>query len=270
MTAVQWHQPGDMVYEAGLDRGVLYVENGVSVPWNGLISIDEDNNNSVDEVFYDGVKINNIVTIGSFTGTMRAFTYPDAFLVCEGILEDQTGVYFTDQRPSRFGLSYRTLVGEGNDDPNAGYKLHILYNLVANQTTRVRQTLALEPTPQEFEWSLYGIPEHIAGYHETCHVIIDSRKVDPWLLQDIEAILYGDADRDPELPSLKALVSFIKKWDRLIIVDNGDGTWTAIAQRPDIITMLSTTEFEIAADNATYLDADTYTISSSEKNEEDL
>ena len=270
MTALQWHLPGDMVYHAGLDRGVLYVEGNPGVVWNGLISVDEDEGNSVDEVFYEGIKMNDIVNLGSFSGNIRAFTYPDEFFDCEGIEEDSPGVYFTSQPIKRFGLCYRTLVGEGNSGEMQGYKIHLLYNLTAIPATKQRQTLALDPTPDEFEWKITGIPELIEHYRPTCHVIIDSRDIDPWLLQDLEAIFYGDEDTDAQLPTLKALTNFIQKWDRLIIVDNNDGTWTAIAQRPDIITMLSPTEFSIAADNAVYLDANTYQISSSEKNEEDL
>ena len=270
MTALQWHLPGDMVYHAGLDRGVLYVEGNPGVVWNGLISVDENEGNSVDEVFYDGIKMNDIVNLGSFSGNIRAFTYPDEFFDCEGIEEDSPGVYFTSQPVKRFGLCYRTLVGEGNDGAVQGYKIHLLYNLTAVPATKQRQTLALDPTPDEFEWSITGIPELVSDHRPTCHVIIDSRDIDPWLLQDLEAIFYGDETRTADLPPLKALTNFIKKWDRLIIVDNNDGTWTAIAQRPGIINMIDATRFEIVSDTAVYLDANTYEISSSDRNEEDL
>lgn len=270
MAAINWHQSGDRVYEAGLDRGVLYVDGQDGVAWNGLISVDENYNNEVEAIYYDAVKANDIVTLGDFSGTLRAYTYPDEFLECEGIFEDQSGVFVTNQPVKRFGLCYRTLVGEGTNSLSSGYKLHILYNLTAVPAQRTRRSLALDISPIEFQWELSSIPEPIAGYRPTSHLILDSRRIDEWLLQDIESILYGDETRGPTLPDLRSLTTFIRKWDRLIIQDNGDGTWTAIAPRPGIITQISDTEYEIESDTIVYLDDVTYEISSSEKNEEDI
>jgi len=97
--------------------------------------------------------------------------------------------------------------------------------------------------------------------------------LDPLLLADIEMILYGDPEdpeSEPRFPSLKGFISYVRKWDRLIITDHGDGTWTASANDPDIIEMLDETTFQITSDTAVFLDADSYEISSSEKNEEDI
>ncbi|MCA9367422.1 hypothetical protein KC887_04140 [Candidatus Kaiserbacteria bacterium] len=272
MTTIQWHQPGDKVYENGLDRGVLYVDGNDGVAWNGLTSVKEKNTNKMIPVHWDGIKINDIVVLGSFEGSISAFTYPDEFYECEGLIEDQDGVYLAEQRPSRFGMSYRTLI---NNDLGieSGYKLHVLYNLTARPKEKTRNTLGLQTDLQEFEWDISSIPEHAEQHHPTAHVIFDSRKIDPWLLTDIEEILYGTDSASAQLPSLSALTSFIRKWDRLIINDNGDGTWTAISAEDGIITMLSPTEFEIEADNVVWLDPPDNThfeISSSDKNEEDI
>lgn len=270
MTTIQWHQPGDRVYEAGLDRGVLYVHGQTGVAWNGLTSLDENDIKTVEPIHYDGVKFNDIVTLGEFSGVIRAITYPDDFLLCEGTLEDQTGIFVTSQPIKRFNLCYRTKIGEGENGVDSGYKIHILYNLTAVPSQKTRQTLGMDIAPMEFEWSLTSIPEDIEGYRPTAHLIIDSRGMDQWLLQDIEDVLYGTVDREPIIPSLKALTTFIRKWNRQIIIDNGDGTWSIIVQDPSVITMISPTEFSIEADNVTYLNPTTYEVSSSEKNEEDI
>lgn len=270
MTAIDWHQAGDRIYEAGLDRGVLYVEGKDGVAWNGLTSVNEKNETKVEAIYYDGVKSHEIVTLGDFSGSIRAYTYPDEFLECEGVVEDQTGVYLTDQPVKRFGLSYRTLIGEGTDDLKSGYKIHLLYNLTAVPSQKSRSTLALDLDPIEFQWDISAVPEQIAGHRPTAHMIIDSRQVDEWLLQDIEDILYGNSTRGPTLPDLASLTTFIRKWDRLIITDNGDGTWTAISARPGIITQIGPSEYTIESDNINQLDPNTYEISSSDKNEEDI
>ena len=270
MTTIQWDSVGTRIYEAGVDHGVLYVEGEDGVAWNGLVSIEENTTTSLSDVHFDGKKINTIVTLGDFSGVLRAFTYPEEFMECEGIYEDDNGVYLTEQPLKRFGLCYRTLIGSDAEGLTVGYKLHLLYNLTAVPSTKVRQTLGFDTTPMELTWDLSAIPEEVVGFRPTAHLILDSRKIDKWLMQDIESILYGDESREPTLPPLEAILAFIQKWDRLIIVDNNDGTWTAIAQDPDAIIMLSPTEFQIEADTVVYLDAETYQSSSSDKNEEDI
>lgn len=270
MTALVWNQPGEHRYEAGLDRGVLYFPDGGGVAWNGLTAVEEDVGTSVEPVYFDGRKINDIVTVGDFSAVMKAFTYPEEFLEFEGILEDQTGLFIADQPHKPFHLSYRTKIGDDVSGIDAGYKIHLLYNLTAIPSQKEYETLTLDPAPMEFEWDLTAIPEEIEGFRPTAHIIIDSRKIDPWLLQDIESILYGDTTRDPELPPMKAFTTFVRTWDRLIIVDNGDGTWTAITTREGIIEMLDETTFQINDVNGVYLNADIYEITSSEKNEEGL
>lgn len=271
MASLVWDRVGDRLYETGISKGVLYKSDGYGVAWNGLTSLEESVSNSVQSVHFDGVKFNDLVTLGDFTAVLRAFTYPDEFLEYEGILEDQTGVYILNQPQSKFGLSYQTKVADDISGTEAGYKIHILYNLTALPAQIVYQTLSMDTEPIEFEWTLTAIPEEIENFRPTAHVIFDSRKLDPFLLQDIEDILYGDEDSDAYLPPLKGFATFIRKWDRFIITDHGDGTWSADDSRvPSCITMLDETTFQIVSDTAIYLDSVTYEISSSEKNEEDI
>lgn len=271
MTRLQWNLPGENIFEAGVDRGVLYDHSGEGVGWNGLISVTEDSTTDVEAVYFDGIKFNDIITLGEFTGSITAFTYPEEFNAYDGIAEDQTGVFLHQQRPRRFSICYRTLIGDDITEFAKGYKIHIVYNLTAKPASRDRQTLKLEdPELLEFTWNVSSIPEPIAGYHPTSHFVIDSRHMDPWLLADIEDILYGDDVHNASLPPLQSFATFIRKWNRLIITDNGDGTWTADAMEDGVIVMTSDTEFLITADTILYHDPETYDIWSSEKNEEDI
>jgi hypothetical protein len=274
MSALVWDQIGSRVYETGISKGVLYIDDGIfGVAWNGLTSIDEEHSDEVEPVYFDGVKFNDILTIGDFSAVLRAFTYPGEFLKYEGTLQDQTGFYVTNQPKSRFGLSYQTKIGDDVLGLESGYKIHILYNLTAVPSTRTYQTMSLDTEPLEFEWIITSIPEEIENFRPTAHVIFDSMVLDPNLLRDIEEILYGNEDNDPRLPSLRALSSFIRRWNRLIITDHGDGTWTAETNEEGILVMLDETTFEITSDTAVFIDPppdDAYEISSSDKNEEDL
>jgi hypothetical protein len=59
-------------------------------------------------------------------------------------------------------------------------------------------------------------------------------------------------------------MEMVKNWVLLDVVDNGDGTWTVTG--PDsVVKMTSATEFEVTSSAATYINAKTYTISSSSR-----
>jgi hypothetical protein len=260
MTAVVWDQIGTRFYESGVDRGVLYPPDGNGVPWNGLISVNEVVAGvEGSPIYFDGVKYADDIVPGEFSASLKAYTFPDEFLECEGILEVANGLFVGNQQPLRFGLSYRTMVGNDVDGEEQGYKIHILYNLIATPSEKNYQSLSADSTPTEFEWTITAIPDVIAGFRPSAHLIFDSRKTSPLLLQDIETTLYGNEVDAPTLPSMSTITSFIDSWVIIRITDNYDGTWTASG--PDsLITMLDGTTLQITNANAEYSDANTYTI----------
>lgn len=261
MATITWDQAGSRVFENGLDRGVLYLPNGDCVPWNGLTNIIEKFNKQTNSVYFDGVKVNELVTLGDFTATMKAITYPDEFLDFEGVEDVRRGVFLGDQRPKTFALSYRTKVGDDIDGADAGYKIHILYNVTAMPSDKTYSTFKIDPSLVEFEWTISAVPEEIPGFRPTAHLIIDSRKTDPFLLEDIEAKLYGTTAADAVLLPMADLVNFMSTWYRVKITDNGDGTWTATADRDGFIFVDGFDEFLITNCNALYISDEEYIIS---------
>lgn len=264
MTELAWDSIGQRFYENGVSKGVFYGEDGIGVAWNGLTLVEESGTDSTTPLYYDGLKYGDLITLGDFEGVMKAFTYPDEFLPYQGIVDPEPGFFLTAQTKSRFGLSFRT---EINNDlgQSIGYKIHLIYNLLAIPSERSYETLSLDNDPIEFQWDISAIPEEVDNFRPTAYVIFDSRKLDPFLLLDIENFIYGTETTDPILPDLNGLVTFVLNWARFIITNNGDGTWTATTPLPGIISMLDPETFEITVDTASYLDADTYQISSSEE-----
>jgi hypothetical protein len=268
MARLRWDEIGSRSYENGISQGVFYKRDGYGVPWNGLTAVEETVSNETEQVYFDGQKINDIVTLGDYGATLRAFTYPDELTFYEGVWEDQQGFYITGQQQTQFGLSYRT--ERLNDIGHNTYKIHLLYNLIAIPDDIQRQTIGDNADPVEFSWTLSSIPEQVGYFRPTSHVIIDSEETDPYLLADLESILYGGEDSEARLPPLSGIATYIRKWDRLIVIDNGDGTWTASSTIPGIVEMTDQMTFQIVHDNAVYLDEISYTLTSSDKNEEDL
>lgn len=261
MAEIVWDQVGDRIYESGLDRGVLYPPDGSAVPWNGLTSINESSNKETTPVYFDGMKINDLVVLGDFAATMKAITYPDEFLELEGLGSPRPGVFVGDQKPKIFGLSYRTQIGNDSEGESIGYKLHIIYNLTAVPSDKEYATRSNDAGLTEFEWNVTAIPEEIEGFHPTAHIILDSRYIDPWLLEDLEDTLYGRVEDEAFLPDTSELFEYITAWYRIDIVDNGDGTWTATSYNDNAIVLGEDEYFEISGVNAEYLDPETYEIS---------
>lgn len=263
MPGIVWDAVGDRVYETGLDKGVLYLPDGSAVPWNGLTAIIEQFDKETSPVYYDGMKINDLVSLGDFAASMKAVTYPEEFVEIEGIVSTRRGLFFGDQLPQTFGLCYRTQIGNDLEGDVAGYKIHIIYNVTAIPNEKTYASMSADPSLMEFEWSITAVPEEISGIRPTAHIIIESSKLDPWLLEELEAILYGNTTADAALIPMLELVTYLNEWCRLKIVDNGDGTWSAISVRDGYIS-LDTIEnlFTIININAVYIDPDTYIISS--------
>lgn len=262
MPVLVWDKVGDRLYETGLDRGVLYLPDGSAVPWNGLTSIIEKFDKETSPVYYDGMKITDLVVLGDFAATMRAVTYPDEFVEIEGLGEARRGLFYGDQRPQSFGLCYRTQIGNDLEGDLSGYKVHILYNLIAIPSEKTYASITSDPSLVEFEWSITAVPQEVPGFRPTAHLVFDSRKLDPWLLEDLEAKLYGSSSAVAALIPMPELVSFISEWYRVKIVDNGDGTWTAISARDGFIDINEIERFfTIVNINAVYLNETTFVIS---------
>lgn len=261
MTKLVWDKDEDKIYTMGLDRGVLYFDH-LSVPWNGLVSIEQIEEHSNNEVFFDGHKVVNRSSNPIFSAKVEAVMFPDEFLNYSGYLEDETKLKFDNQSKKAFGMSYRTLIGNAVDGNNFGYKIHILYNAVAFPSDESYSTDEPDLDITPFSWTIQTIPEKLKEYNNTAYAVIDSRYTDSDDLKTLEDLLYGTENRKPRLPSLSALIEMLVTNSVIIITDNGDGTWTA--EGPDeLITMLDDSTFQITEANAIYLDADTYTISNS-------
>lgn len=263
MTKLQWDLPKERRYEAGCDRGILFLSEDKGVAWNGLIGVEEASTLEISPLYFDGRKHNDLVEPGEYRAKLKAFTYPDEWLLVEGIQEVEKGMFATNQAPCRFGLSYRTFVGNQTEGQEADYKIHVVYNCLAVADPKSFSTISDSPEALEFSWDITAVPQSLDGFTATAHLIFDTRFMDPQLLGDIEDLLYGTDSTDPTLPTVQAFSSYIRKWARIIIQDNGDGTWTAITAEEDQVTDNLDGTFTLHDANATLNDPE-WTIDSSE------
>jgi hypothetical protein len=207
VTAIQWDQAGERKYETGVDRGVLYTMEGIGIPWNGLVSVTENLGRDVSAYFLDGDKYLQQPVMGTYSGTMQAFTYPSQLDDYMGNYPQVGGIRVHDQMPFPISVSYRTLLGDDLKGISAGYRLHILYNVLAMPSNIARGTLAGSVQAEPFEWSLAATPAAYSGLRSTAHISLQSNEIDPALLRIIENRLYGTADADPMIPYLDEMLA---------------------------------------------------------------
>lgn len=262
MTMLTWNNLGTKYYEIGVDRGVLFIDTNPGVAWSGLISVVEHPTGGDPDPYYmDGVKYLNVAAVEEFAATINAFTYPKAFDVCDGTVENHSGLFITNQPRKSFSFSYRTKVGNDLAGSEFAYKIHIVYNALAAPTQSSYETLGESINVSQFSWDITTRPPLMPGYKPTAHIVIDSRYTNPGTVAAVEAIIYGSDAHVARLPTLAELITIFEDNTILNVVDNGDGTFTVTG--PDTaITMLDATTFQIAWPSAVFIDDDSYTISS--------
>lgn len=209
MTQIAWDEVGERRFETGVDHGVLYPLDGLAVPWNGLVAVNETRGGEIKTFYQDGIPYLVHQVPGSYAAKLQAFTYPDELdALTGGGTQMAAGVMLHDQRGALpFGLSYRTLLGNDSDGVDHGYKIHLLYNVIAVPSDFSYGTMDQSLSVSPMEWELRGIPPTDWSLaRPTAHISVDSTKVDPDLLATLETMLYG-GDDDPVLPSQSVLNS---------------------------------------------------------------
>lgn len=208
MTMLSWGVVGERIYETGVDRGVLYLDNANGVAWNGLISVGQKSIGGEAQAYYiDGFKYLNRISNEEFGGTIEAYTYPDEFAECDGSVYTPYGFMVAQQSRKPFGLTYRTRVGNDVNASSHGYKIHLIYNALASPADRVYKSIGDNPEPITFAWDFTTTPVAIPGYKPTAHITIDTTKTTPRFIKLIEEFIYGSATSDPKLPTPQELIT---------------------------------------------------------------
>lgn len=206
MSKIVWDQTGERLYETGVKRGVLYVQDSggtypKGVAWNGLTAVTESPSGAEATPLYaDDIKYLNLISTEELGGTIEAYTYPDEFAECDGSASIATGVYIGQQPRKTFGMCYTTTVGNDVDSNAHGYKLHLIYGALASPSEKAYSTINDSPEAITFSWEFSTTPVNVTGFKPTANIVIDSTKATPEKMAALEKILYGDTEVEPRLP----------------------------------------------------------------------
>lgn len=213
MSKMHWDATGEKAYEVGVSQGVLFLydstsEKWLGQPWNGLTNVTESPEGGDAEDFYaDNILYASIRGIEKLNGSIEAYTYPDDFEKCIGHDQLAQGIRVGQQNKIPFAIAYRSELGN-DSNPNAGYKLHLVYNCTANASEMSHDTSEDSPNLEPLSFDFSSNPVPVSGKKATSSIVIDSTKVASGVMTKIENAIYGvDADAehsiaaaDPYLP----------------------------------------------------------------------
>lgn len=206
MATLEWDKVGEHRYESGVDHGVLYVWDkskktyGKGVAWNGLTKVTEKPSGAEGTKKYaDNIAYLNMVSAEEFAATIEAFTYPDEFLVCDGVAVPKKGLQVGQQERSSFAMSYRTKIGNDADGQDADYKIHIVYGLLASPSEKGYESINDSPEPIAFSWEAKSTPIPLKGYKPVSSLSFVASDFQEADLKKITDKLYGTATEDPKI-----------------------------------------------------------------------
>lgn len=210
MAELVWDEVGAHLYETGVRKAVLYVQNndgtyGTGVAWNGVTAVTESPSGAeATKLYADDIKYLNLYSAEELGATIEAYTYPAEFNQCDGLGAPIAGMSIGQQNRKAFGLCYRTTVGNDVSGDDYGYKIHIIYGCKASPSEKAYQTINDSPEAITFSWEVTTTPVNVTGFKPTASVVIDSTKFttteERAKLTALEGILYGTQSTNPTLP----------------------------------------------------------------------
>lgn len=203
---LKWDQTGERLYETGIDRGVIYPQSEagdypMGEAWNGLTSVTESPSGAEPTALYaNNGKYVNLISAEEFAATIGAYTFPDAFAACNGLMELAPGVFAGQQTRKPFGMTYRSLIGNDIQKEAYGYKLHFVYGALAAPSESAYNTINDSPEASEMSWEVSTTPVDVPGGKPSAKIVVDSTKATPAQLKALEDIIYG---KDYELTTIQ-------------------------------------------------------------------
>lgn len=207
MAEITWDDLDKRFFERGVDHGVLYTPTAgiysTGVAWNGLTAVTESPAGAESNKQYaDNMVYVNLLSAEEFNGTIEAFTFPEEFLLHDGVVKTANGMQIGMQSRPTFGFSWRNLKGNAVDE-DLGYVLNLAYGLQASPSEKANNTVNDSPELKAFSWTVSSTPVAVTGYKPTAIIKVDSTDpdVDPVGLAALEDALYGrGAGPSPRLP----------------------------------------------------------------------
>lgn len=221
MTILTWDQTGERIYETGTSKGVLHVKNdlgvnGDGVAWNGLVSVKQAPDGAeATDLFADNQKYVSMRSAENFKGSIDAFTWPEEFNACDGVVEVVAGAYVGQQTRYPFDLTYETLLGNDTKDLDYGRKIHFIWGAKVSPSNKDYETVNNDPNALTFSWEFETTPVPIdklvngKKLKPTSYMVVDSTTLTAAQLTKIEEMIYGTEKTQPKMPTPTELITLL-------------------------------------------------------------
>lgn len=239
-----WDVDGQRYYTTGVDRVALYLKKTdgtgyeTGVAWSGVSSIEESPSGAESTAIYaDNIKYLDLTSKEEFGCSITAYSSPKEFDLCDGSASPE-GLPFlkvTQQSRRRFGLVYRTNIGNDTVGNDFAYEYHIVYNAKASVSSKSRNTINDSPEATELSWECTTTDANITNFKPTAHIAIkvvgdsytgtDEEALAAGFLSGskktlLEETLFGKDGQEPKDPTLPSPDALIK----LLSDDSSDNT----------------------------------------------
>jgi len=216
MTKLKFNEAGTRLYETGVSKCVLFVQNEAGqypkgVAWNGVTSASESPSGAeANDQYADNIKYLSLTGAENFEGTIEAFYSPEEFDQCDGIAEIVKGVKAFQQTRRPFGFAYLSIIGNDVKENNYGTKLHLWYGCKASPSERSYATVNDSPEPANPSWSVTSAPVEVPGKRPSSVLTLDSTKMEPAKWNKIMDVIYGSDTTDAYLPLPADIMTLLK------------------------------------------------------------
>ena len=228
MAQLEWNSTS--YYESGIDRGVIYKNDGTSFSWSGLIKIDELYENKETMLYFEGSKYLDRKQNVSGGFAVEASNLPLEFDSLLGNIHVVPGFILTEQEPLLFNMSYRTKIKNDN-----GYKIHIIYNACIFDIPQKTMTLGDNNiSTVNVAINTYPINLERLNLKPTSHITFDTTKMTPQAVLYLESILYGSKD-PAKAPSIFELSALFNELEFLKINVSDSGVFSLTNLGEDLV-----------------------------------
>lgn len=196
---LKWDQDGERRYETGVSNLACYKQNTATgkydngFAWSGVTNVTiSPEGAEVTDLYADNMQYLQLMSAEKVNATIEAYASPAEFDECDGAAQIAKGVSIRQQTRRRFGLAFKTILGNDIQGDAFGYKLHLLYGCLASPSEQAYDTVNESPEIDPLSWELSTNPVAYAGGKPTALVEINSAEVtDKAGLAKLEAILFG-------------------------------------------------------------------------------
>lgn len=218
MAKLEWDKISERLYETGVSKGVLFVQDktgeyGTGVAWNGLQSVSQSNDGAEpNDLYADNIKYLTLMSAENHQGTIEAYTYPAEFEECDGSATVNPGVFVGQQTRVPFGMVYSTIVGNDTEGNRYGEKLHFVYNARVSPSERAYETVNEDPDAITFSWEYTTTPVDLSALDldPSAGITVSKLEVGEVLFKQLQDMVYGTESEEPKMPSIEEIVTLTK------------------------------------------------------------